>query len=183
MRLHLAHFRIHHEGLKNLVGVVQCINRQNRALRRQDRALRGLAEAVGQLRSHLVNRGLIPAVHGVLRLETLEVDVKPGAISIMSEYYACEDARQLIVDECRMALQRLADDRALVDRISNAAAALPELNSGVQGWLNGSVRPRLQQAEAETQRLMNAVNAIPSLDDIAQIARDDRARVGSDRAY
>jgi hypothetical protein len=162
IKLHLSNLSIHYETLRNVVGLLDFTNRQNRGIR-------ATIKQLNQIIYHLKKSGVLPESCGLEQIQGIDLESKPGAISIARQFRAFEETRHLLIEECRSFLQSLAGNSASVEKIRKASVSVPEWTDVIRSWLNRNVTPSLRRAQEETHRLIAAASDIPTIEDTAQI--------------
>jgi hypothetical protein len=149
--LHAANLQIHLRTIQNMVGVLDAVNRQRTGVK-----------ALMKTVNHLIN--VLGVEDKVDRIDGVDVNMRPGSISIFEAYEAFENTRNILIEEIilfagatDLQLQRVEDVRC-------AAQKLPEISSKVSSWLGTSVEPKLMAAKKQAESLRGELVMIPKLE-------------------
>lgn len=154
IQLHEANLRIHHQGIQNSVGMLDAINRQRvgvKALFTQ------VNKIILSLNSAGINR------HDATLIKDINVDPRPGAISISNAYAAFDETVGLLHNEAQefIALTDRQMERAL--HVKATAANVPGKQQRIENWIDRSIIPSLRNAKKSTNYLLQSLDEIPQI--------------------
>lgn len=97
-------------------------------------------------------------------IKDIDLDLKPGAISIAKAYSAFEEAKSLLEKEAEeyITLVNRQIDRAV--QISHLAENVPEKRGQISDWLDRKVIPQLKKSRKSTEDLLLAIRGIPKIE-------------------
>jgi len=151
INLHAANLQIHLQTIQNTSGLLDDVNRQRVAVK----ALMGTV-------NHMIN--VLGVTDKVKKIEGLDIDIKPGAISIYRAYDAFEMTRSLLLQEIDSFSDATQEQLNRVEAIRKAARQLPGVSSKISAWLEKSVEPKLMDASKTALDLKNELSVIPRLE-------------------
>ncbi len=151
INLHASNLQIHLHTIQNTSGLLDDVNRQRVAIK----ALMGTV-------NHLIN--VTGFTDKVRKLEGLDIDMRPGSISILSAYEAFENTRSLLLSEIDSFGQSIQNQMELIERVRVAARGLPNTSRKVSNWLNESIEPKLIDAKNSAEKLKGELLVIPRLE-------------------
>ena len=128
--IHASNIRIHAQTIKNTAGIVDQMNRQNKAIK-----------ALMQTVNHLINVTNSEKIVG--KVQGIDVERREGAISILDAYKAMEETKELLEDELLSFTHAIDDQLKRVDSVRAAARLVPNLSIQVSAWLDKSIEPLL----------------------------------------
>lgn len=151
INLHAANLQIHLQTIQNTVGLLDDVNRQRVAIK-----------AVMGTINHMIN--VLGINEDVRKLEGLDIDIRPGSVSIIKVYDAFENARALLVHEIESFTSAIHEQQNRVENVRSAARLVPATSSKVSDWLESSVEPRLSEAKQSAETLKGELLVIPRLE-------------------
>ncbi|WP_294261576.1 hypothetical protein [uncultured Comamonas sp.] len=160
IQLHEANLRIHHQSIQNSVGMLDSINRQRVGIK-------ALFSQVNKIILSLDSAGINR--HGATLIKDIDVDPRPGAISISNAYAAFDETVSLLYNEAEDFIH-LTDrqiERAL--KVKAMAANVPSKQRRIEDWIDRSVIPSLRHANKSTHNLLLSLNEIPQIGNREQI--------------
>jgi hypothetical protein len=151
INLHAANLQIHIHTIQNSAGMLDDINRQRVAIK----ALMGSF-------NHLVN--VLGVGDKVKKIEGINIDIKPGAVSIHGAYEAFENTRTLLLNEIDSFHTAIGVQLTRVENVRSTAKHIPGISSKISYWIEKSVEPRLLDAKANAESLKGELSVIPRLE-------------------
>lgn len=151
INLHASNLQIHLHTIQNTSGLLDDVNRQRVAIK----ALMGTV-------NHLIN--VTGSTEKVRKLEGLDIDIRPGSISIHSAYDAFENTRSLLLNEIDSFSKSIQSQMERIEDVRAAARKLPDASRKVSSWLNESVEPKLLDAKRSAEQLKGDLLVIPRLE-------------------
>jgi len=151
INLHAANLQIHIQTIQNCAGMLDDINRQRVAIK----ALMGSF-------NHLIN--ILSVGDKVKKIEGINIDIKPGAISIHGAYEAFENTRSLLLTEIESFNSAIVIQLGRVESVRRSAKQIPGLSSKISIWIEKSVEPKLLDAKANAESLKGELSVIPKLE-------------------
>lgn len=154
IQLHEANLRIHHQGIQNSVGMLDSINRQRVGVK-------ALFTQVNKIISSLNLAGINK--HDATIIKDINVDPRPGAISIANAYSAFDETVNLLTKEAQefISLTEMQIERSL--RVKAAAINVPGKQHRIENWIDKSVIPSLRNAKSSTGNLLRSLDEIPKI--------------------
>lgn len=154
IQLHEANLRIHHQGIQNSVGMLDAINRQRVGIKA---LFTQVNKIIMSLNLANINR------HDATIIKDINVDPRPGAISIANSYAAFDETVGLLYNEAQefIALTERQMERAL--HVKAAAANVPGKQRRIEDWIDRSVIPSLRSAKKSTGNLLQSLDEIPKI--------------------
>lgn len=151
INLHASNLNIHLQTIQNTAGLLDSVNRQRVAIK----ALMGTV-------NHLIN---VTGSDGAVRkLEGLDIDVRPGSISIFGAYESFENTRNLLINEVESFSNSIQEQLVRIDAVKAAARSVPEKRASVNSWLGNSVEPKLLDAKKSADKLKGDLLVFPRLE-------------------
>lgn len=151
INLHASNLNIHLQTIQNTAGLLDSVNRQRVAIK----ALMGTV-------NHLIN---VTGSDGAVRkLEGLDIDVRPGSISIYGAYQSFENTRSLLINEVESFSNSIQEQMSRIDSVKAAARNVPEKRAKVNAWLTDSVEPKLLDAKDSADKLKGELLVFPRLE-------------------
>ncbi|MGY0565401.1 MAG: hypothetical protein ACW7DQ_18185 [Paraglaciecola chathamensis] len=151
INLHAANLQIHLQTIQNTAGLMDDVNRQRVAVK-----------AIMKTVNHLIN---VTGKSDVVRpLEGLDVDMKPGNISIYGAYEAFENTKSLLINEIESFSNALDDQVGRIENIKASARKTPEMMKKINSWVEYSIEPSLYSAKKEIEELKGGLVVIPALE-------------------
>lgn len=151
INLHAANLQIHLQTIQNTAGLLDGVNRQRVAIK----ALMGTV-------NHLIN--VLGVNDKVDKLEGLDIDVRPGSVSIYKAYEAFENTKELLLEEIDSFSEAISDQMERVENVRKAARLIPSSSKKVGLWLSDSVEPKLSDARKIAEELKGDLLVIPKLE-------------------
>lgn len=151
INLHAANLQIHLQTIQNTSGLLDDVNRQRVAVK----ALMGTM-------NHLIN--VLGVTDKVKKIEGLDIDIKPGAVSIYRAYDAFEMTRNLLLQEIDSFSDATQAQLNRVEVIRKAARQVPGVSAKISSWLEKSVEPKLMDASKTALTLKGELSVIPRLE-------------------
>lgn len=155
LNLHAANLQIHLQTIQNTYGLLDDVNRQRVAVK----ALMGTV-------NHLIN--VLGVTDKVKKLEGLDIDIRPGAVSIYRAYDAFETTRNLLLQEIDSFSDATKEQLNRVEAIRKAARQVPGVSTKISAWLEKSVEPKLMDAKNTAIELKGDLSVIPRLETLRQ---------------
>ena len=154
IQLHEANLRIHHQSIQNSVGMLDSINRQRVGIKA---LFTQVNKIVLSIDSAGINR------HGATQIKDINVDPRPGAISISNAYAAFDETAGLLHNEAEefIHLTERQMERAL--KVKAMAASVPGKQRRIEDWIDRSIVPSLRQAKKSTHNLLLSLDEIPKI--------------------
>jgi len=151
INLHAANLQIHIQTIQNCAGMLDDINRQRVAIK----ALMGSF-------NHLIN--VLSLGDKVKKIEGINIDIKPGAISIHGAYEAFENTRSLLLNEIDSFHTAIGVQLTRVEKVRTSAKHIPGISSKISTWIEKSVEPKLLDAKTNAESLKGELSVIPRLE-------------------
>jgi hypothetical protein len=151
INLHAANLQIHLQTIQNTAGLLDDVNRQRVAIK----ALMGTV-------NHLVN--VMNVGDKVKKLEGLDIDMRPGSISILGAYEAFENTRGLLLQEIESFSDAIQEQMVRIESVRSAARRIPDVSRKISSWLSDSVEPKLLDAKKSSDELKGELLVIPRLE-------------------
>jgi hypothetical protein len=151
INLHAANLQIHLQTIQNTAGLLDDVNRQRVAIK----ALMGTV-------NHLVN--VMNVGDKVKKLEGLDIDMRPGSISILGAYEAFENTRGLLLQEIESFSGAIQEQMTRIESVRSAARHIPDASRKISSWLSDSVEPKLLDAKKSSDELKGELLVIPRLE-------------------
>ena len=160
IQLHEANLRIHHQSIQNSVGMLDSINRQRVGIKA---LFTQVNKIVLSIDSAGINR------HGATQIKDINVDPRPGAISISNAYAAFDETAGLLHNEAEefIHLTERQMERAL--KVKAMAASVPGKQRRIEDWIDRSIVPSLRQAKKSTHNLLLSLDEIPKIGNREQL--------------
>lgn len=160
IQLHEANLRIHHQGIQNSAGMLDAINRQRVGLK-------ALFEQVNKIIFSINDAGINR--YEATQIKGIDVDPRPGAISISNAYAAFEETVGLLNNETNefVALTERQIERAL--HVRALAAEVPGKKRRIEDWIDRGVIPSLKNAKKSSVNLLRSLDEIPRIGDKEQL--------------
>lgn len=154
IQLHEANLRIHHQGIQNSVGMLDAINRQRVGVK-------ALFTQVNKIILSLNQTGINR--HDATVIKDINVDPRPGAISISNAYAAFDETLGLLHNEAQefIALTNRQIEKAM--HVKVVAANVPGKQQKIENWIERRVIPSLQNARESTNKLLLSLDQIPQI--------------------
>lgn len=154
IQLHESNLRIHHQTIQNSVGMLDDINRQRVAVK-------ALMSQVNRIIVSLNKANLNTS--NCEKIANIDVDMKPGAVSIVKAYESFEETRSLLEKEAReyTLLVEQQINRAL--QIRAFANTVPDKKHQIHEWLDRKVIPQLRKSRLSTDDLLLSLKNIPAI--------------------
>ena len=166
IQLHEANLRIHHQGIQNSVGMLDAINRQRVGVK-------ALFTQVNKIILSLNQAGINR--HEATVIKDINVDPRPGAISISNAYAAFDETVGLLHSEAREFIALTDKQIARAVHVKAVAANVPGKQQRIENWIDRSVIPSLRSARNST------ISLLRSLDEIPQIGAREQLEAIADR--
>ncbi len=151
INLHAANLQIHLQTIQNTSGLLDDVNRQRIAVK----ALMGTV-------NHMIN--VLGITDKVNRIEGLNIDIRPGAISIKRAYEAFEMTRDLLLQEIDSFSNATQEQLDRVEAIRKTARQVHGVSAKISAWLEKSVEPKLMDASKAALELKGELSVIPRLE-------------------
>lgn len=151
LNIHASNLQIHLQTIQNTAGLLDDVNRQRTAIKATIRTV-----------NHLIN--VLGVSDKVEKIEGINIEIKPGAISIHNAYKAFESTKILLIDELDMFTSAIKDQLDRVENIRNASRQIPKTGKSVSQWLESSVELRLNDALKTANELKCDLDVIPRLE-------------------
>ena len=152
--LHASNLDIHFKSLKNTLGILEIVNRQNK----------GIKAAIGKL-NYLIqtlNNQRVLKKGQVTPIENIDLERRRGAISILEQYNAFTRTHELLEVESGKLINSIERQLAQVEELKSYAKG-SKSERDVTNWLNKSVVPNLREAKRKTMLLTDSLSDIPKL--------------------
>lgn len=154
IQIHEANLRIHHQGIQNSVGMLDSINRQRIGIK-------ALFTQVNKLILSMDYAGINR--HGATQIKDIDVDPRPGAISIASAYSAFDETVGLLHNEAIEFIKMTERQIERAIHVKAMAHSVPGKKQRIEDWIDRSVLPSLKNAEGSTTRLLSSLDEIPRI--------------------
>jgi len=151
INLHAANLQIHMQTIQNTVGLLDAVNRQRVAIK-----------AVMGTINRMIN--VLGIKDDVRKLEGLDIDMRPGSVSVFKAYEAFENTRALLINEIDSFSNAIHEQQMRVEAVRASARSIPATSSKVSNWLEKSVEPRLAEAKRSAEALKGELLTIPKLE-------------------
>ena len=160
IQLHEANLRIHHQSIQNSVGMLDSINRQRVGIK-------ALFTQVNKIILSIDSAGINR--YGATQIKDINVDPRPGAISISNAYSAFDETAGLLHNEAEefIHLTERQMERAL--KVKAMAASVPGKQRRIEDWIDRSIVPSLRQAKKSTHNLLLSLDEIPKIGNREQL--------------
>ena len=160
IQLHEANLRIHHQSIQNSVGMLDSINRQRVGIK-------ALFTQVNKIILSIDSAGINR--YGATQIKDINVDPRPGAISISNAYSAFDETAGLLHNEAEefIHLTEKQMERAL--KVKAMAASVPGKQRRIEDWIDRSILPSLRQAKKSTHNLLLSLDEIPKIGNKEQL--------------
>jgi hypothetical protein len=155
IQLHESNLRIHHQTIQNSVGMLDDIGRQRWAIK-------ALMTQVNRVIGSIDKAGLNTTK--CERIADIDIDIKPGAVSISKAYEAFEEARELLSREASEYIGLVDTQIKRASQIKSIAENVPEKRNQIENWLDRRVIPMLKKSKKSTEELQKSITAIPRID-------------------
>lgn len=171
IQLHEANLRIHHQSIQNSVGMLDSINRQRVGIK-------ALFAQVNKIILSIDSAGINR--YGATQIKDINVDPRPGAISISNAYAAFDETVGLLQNEAQefIYLTEKQMERAL--KVKAMASSVPGKQQRIEHWIDRSIAPSLRQAKKSTQNLLLSLEEIPKIGNREQLQSIGNQRGGID---
>lgn len=171
IQLHEANLRIHHQSIQNSAGMLDAINRQRVGIK-------ALFTQVNKIILSIDSAGANR--YGATQIKDINVDPRPGAISISNAYAAFCETVGLLQNEAQefIYLTEKQMERAL--KVKAMASSVPGKQQRIEDWIDRSIAPSLRQAKKSTQNLLLSLDEIPKIRNREQLQSIGNQRGGID---
>ncbi len=112
--------------------------------------------------NHMIN--VLGITDKVNRIEGLNIDIRPGAISIKRAYEAFEMTRDLLLQEIDSFSNATQEQLDRVEAIRKTARQVHGVSAKISAWLEKSVEPKLMDASKAALELKGELSVIPRLE-------------------
>lgn len=154
IQLHESNLRIHHQTIQNSVGMLDDINRQRVAVK-------ALMSQVNRIIVSLNNANLNSSK--CEKIANIDVDMKPGAVSIIKAYESFEETRALLEKEAREYTLLVEQQIKRALQIRDFANTVPDKKHQIYEWLDRKVIPQLKKSQRSTNDLLLSLKNIPAI--------------------
>jgi hypothetical protein len=156
IRLHEANLQIHYQTIVNTLGLVNDLNRQRL----------GLKATIKQLNQviYILQKGKVDNDNHLQMIQNIDLDIKPGSISIAKAYEAFSNTRNILIDEIQSFLEHIRDQELKVRKIREYSENVPEKQRAIESWIDRKIIPLLERTEKQSEELLSSVRSIPLLE-------------------
>ena len=155
IQLHESNLRIHHQTIQNSVGMLGDINRQRVAIKAVMTQLNRVIESIDKAG---LNETRCEKIDGI------DIDARPGAVSIVKAYEAFEETRNLLVQEAIEYIGLVDQQIERASKIKVLASKVPDKRNQIENWLDRRVIPMLRKSRRSTEALQKAISNIPMIE-------------------
>lgn len=155
IQLHESNLRIHHQTIQNSVGMLDDINRQRVAVK-------ALMMQVNRIIYSLDKANLNSS--NCEKIANIDVDMKPGAVSIVRAYESFEEARHLLEQEAYAYIALVEQQIKRAIEIRQIAESVPDKKNQIHQWLDRRVVPQLRKSKLSTEDLLSSIQHIPQIE-------------------
>ena len=145
IQLHEANLRIHHQSIQNSVGMLDSINRQRDGIK-------ALFTQVNKIILSIDSAGINR--YGATQIKDINVDPRPGAISISNAYSAFDETAGLLHNEAEEFIHLTEKQMQRALKVKAMAASVPGKQRRIEDWIDRSILPSLRQAKKSTHNLL-----------------------------
>lgn len=155
IQLHESNLRIHHQTIQNSVGMLGDINRQRVAIKA---VMMQLNRVISSIDKAGLNSTKCEKIDGI------DIDAKPGAVSISKAYGAFEETRNLLAQEATEYISLVDQQIERASKIKTLAYKVPDKKYQIEDWLDRRVIPMLRKSKESTEVLQKAITSIPMIE-------------------
>lgn len=162
IKIHASSLLTHYQNMRNINGLVDDVN-----------ALRcGLKQLIGTFNYNMNVLGSQSEESRLKKIEGVDIEIKDGAVSLVSAFDAFDRTRQLLAEEITE-LSQLAKSHSaeLENLIINAGTLDGEVGIQVIRFINSRIKPIIAKAEKASYLLQDEMNSLPSA------ARDNNGKL------
>lgn len=162
IKIHASSLSTHYQNMRNINGLTDDVN-----------ALRGGLKQLIRTFNHNMNvLGAQTEASSLKKIEGVDIDIKNGAVSLISAFDAFDRTRQLLADEI-VDLARLAKNHTsdLEKLKTNASTLDGEIGAQVIRFIDSKIKPIIVKAEQASYLLQDEMKGLPSA------ARDSNGRL------
>ena len=160
IQLHEANLRIHHQSIQNSVGMLDSINRQRVGIK-------ALFTQVNKIILSIDSAGINR--YGATQIKDINVDPRPGAISISNAYSAFDETAGLLHNEAEEFIHLTEKQMQRALKVKAMAASVPGKQRRIEDWIDRSILPSLRQAKKSTHNLLLSLDEIPKIGNREQL--------------
>ena len=160
IQLHEANLRIHHQSIQNSVGMLDSINRQRVGIK-------ALFTQVNKIILSIDSAGINR--YGATQIKDINVDPRPGAISISNAYSAFDETAGLLHNEAEEFIHLTEKQMQRALKVKAMAASVPGKQRRIEDWIDRSILPSLRQAKKSTHNLLLSLDEIPKIGNKEQL--------------
>lgn len=160
IQLHEANLRIHHQSIQNSVGMLDSINRQRVGIK-------ALFTQVNKIILSIDSAGINR--YGATQIKDINVDPRPGAISISNAYSAFDETVGLLHNEAEEFIHLTEKQMQRALKVKAMAASVPGKQRRIEDWIDRSILPSLRQAKKSTHNLLLSLDEIPKIGNKEQL--------------
>ena len=160
IQLHEANLRIHHQSIQNSVGMLDSINRQRVGIK-------ALFTQVNKIILSIDSAGINR--YGATQIKDINVDPRPGAISISNAYSAFDETAGLLHNEAEEFIHLTEKQMQRALKVKAMAASVPGKQRRIEDWIDRSIVPSLRQAKKSTHNLLLSLDEIPKIGNREQL--------------
>ena len=160
IQLHEANLRIHHQSIQNSVGMLDSINRQRVGIK-------ALFTQVNKIILSIDSAGINR--YGATQIKDINVDPRPGAISISNAYSAFDETAGLLHNEAEEFIHLTEKQMQRALKVKARAASVPGKQRRIEDWIDRSIVPSLRQAKKSTHNLLLSLDEIPKIGNREQL--------------
>ena len=160
IQLHEANLRIHHQSIQNSVGMLDSINRQRVGIK-------ALFTQVNKIILSIDSAGINR--YGATQIKDINVDPRPGAISISNAYSAFDETAGLLHNEAEEFIHLTEKQMQRALKVKAMAASVPGKQRRIEDWIDRSIVPSLRQAKKSTHNLLLSLDEIPKIGNKEQL--------------
>jgi hypothetical protein len=176
IQLHESNLRIHHQTIQNSAGLLDAVNRQRVGIK-------ALMTQMNRVIRSLDTAGINST--GCEQIKNIDVDPRPGAISIANAYKSFEEARQLLENEASEYITMVDQQISRALKIKSLAESVPDKKNPVSNWIDRRILPGLKQSKLSTEDLLMSISTIPVIEaeeqeELTVIVQSSQDQIGGD---
>lgn len=150
IQLHESNLRIHFQTIQNSAGMLDEINRQRVGIKATIKQLNQVIFALNK--------------QGITNLELIknvDLEAKPGAISIAKAYEAFVTTKDLLEQEIKDYHEEIDKQIMQALEVKKKAVKVPNKKNSVQDWVDRQIIPSLEKSKHSSNDLLLSLQAIP----------------------
>ena len=107
--------------------------------------------------------------YGATQIKDINVDPRPGAISISNAYSAFDETAGLLHNEAEEFIHLTEKQMQRALKVKAMAASVPGKQRRIEDWIDRSILPSLRQAKKSTHNLLLSLDEIPKIGNKEQL--------------